>query len=90
MSYICLPKGDFHIFKRKNPNKYFKFLLWNQIKSEKEMNYVFLYVNRKVGIYILFLYLCVYKESSCMLVGQKRGKRLLDICLSVKDWNHTE
>lgn len=43
------------------------------------MNYVFLCVNRKVGIYILFLYLCVYKESACMLVGQRRGKRLLDI-----------
>jgi len=32
-----------------------------------------------MDIYIFFLYLCAYKVTACMLMGQRRGKMLLNI-----------
>lgn len=43
-------------------------------------------MNRKIDIYILFQYLCVYKRNVCMLRGQRRGRRLSNIWWLVKEF----
>lgn len=78
MPYICLPKGDFVICKRKKNQMFLTFFMKPAKKMNKKL-IVFSYaMNRKVDISILFLYLSVYKESACTLMGQGKGKRLLN------------
>lgn len=77
MSYICLPKGDFDIFKRKKPKQIFLIFVMKPDKKWKRNELCFLMREQKGGyLYLISVSVCLQRE--CLHAGgTKEGKKVI-------------